>query len=131
MSNSIHQTIVFQAPVERVYEALTDDGKFAEFSGAPAEISEDAGGTFSCFDGQVTGRNIELSPNHRIVQAWRVGPWAEGIWSIVRFELNEIDGGTELVLDHAGFPEEAQEHLEGGWHKMYWDSMKQYLSRYK
>jgi uncharacterized protein YndB with AHSA1/START domain len=128
MSNSIRQKIVFQAPVNRVYQALTRNDQFAEFSGGPAEISPEAGGAFTCFGGQVTGRNIELTPNQRVVQAWRVGPWAEGAWSIVRFELKATDDGTELVLDHAGFPEEAREHLEGGWHKMYWEPLRQFLS---
>jgi len=30
-------------------------------------------------------------------------------------------------VDNAGFPADAAEHLEPGWHKMYWEPLKAYL----
>ena len=87
-----------------------------------------AGGAFSCFNGMITGRNVELIPNQRIVQAWRAGNWPEGVYSIVRFELNARGSNTKLTLDHAAFPDGAAEHLDGGWHKMYWEPLKKYLA---
>src|SRR5260221_4912741 len=89
MANAIQQEVVFKASATRVYEALLDAKQFSEFSNAPAEISRDLGGAFSCFGGIISGRNIELLPNRRIVQAWRVAMWPEGLYSIVRFELQE------------------------------------------
>ena len=125
----IHQEVVFKASAKRVYEALTDAKQFSAVSGgAPAEISREAGGPFSCFGGHVLGRNLELVPNQRLVQAWRAKDWSEGTYSVVRFELREQGGQTTLVFDHAGFPAEAKPHLEGGWHKMYWEPLRQYLS---
>jgi hypothetical protein len=44
----------------------------------------------------VLGRNIELIPNRRIVQAWRAKPWEGGIYSIAKSEL--LEGG---LLDQA------------------------------
>src|SRR5260370_40154486 len=51
------------------------------------EIYSEVGGTFSLFAGHIVGRRLELVPNERIVQAWRVLPWPEGIYSIARLEL--------------------------------------------
>jgi activator of HSP90 ATPase len=128
MSTAIHQEIVFGANPQRVYEALLDSKQFSQLTGgAPAQIDATEGGAFSCFGGMVTGRNIELRPNQRIVQAWRVGTWPEGQYSIARFELSETSGGSSLTFDQDGFPENAREHLEGGWHKMYWEPLTQYL----
>jgi uncharacterized protein YndB with AHSA1/START domain len=74
MPNAIHQEVEFMVPPGRVYEALLDAKQFSQFSGgAPAEIDAREGGTFSCFGGMITGRNIELRGNQRIVQAWRAG----------------------------------------------------------
>ena len=109
-------------------ETLTDAKQFSAFSGEPAEIDAKAGGAFSCFNGMITGRNVELIPNQRIVQAWRAGNWPEGVYSIVRFELNAQGSNTKLTLDHAAFPDGAAEHLDGGWHKMYWEPLKKYLA---
>ena len=75
----------------------------------------------------ITGRNIELIPEQRIVQAWRVGNWPEGIYSIVKFELTADGTATKLVLDHTAFLEGAADHLDPGWHQMYWEPLKKYL----
>lgn len=129
MTNSIRQEVTIEASPQRVYDTLLDGKRFSEFTGgAPAVITSEAGGAFSCFNGMITGRNIELIPNQRIVQAWRAGNWPAGVYSIVRFELAPQGDGTKLTLEHTAFPEGASEHLEGGWHKMYWEPLKKYLA---
>ena len=129
MSKSIHQEVTIAASAKKVYEALTDAQKFSAFTGgAPAEIDAEAGGRFSCFGGQISGRNIELVPDKRVVQAWRAGNWGEGVYSIARFELHEEGASTKVVFDQAGFPEEAAPHLEGGWAKMYWEPLRRYFA---
>jgi activator of HSP90 ATPase len=129
MSNSIRQAVIIKASPKRVYDALLDAKQFSAFTGgAPAEIDSKAGGAFSCFGGMITGRNVELMPNQRIVQAWRAGNWPEGVYSIVKFELDARGSETRLTLDHSAFPEGNAEHLESGWHKMYWEPLKKYLA---
>jgi uncharacterized protein YndB with AHSA1/START domain len=119
MSKPIHQEVVFKANPARVYAVLTDAKQFSAFrGGAPAEIDGKLGGAFSCFGGMITGQNIELTADKRIVQAWRAGNWPEGIYSIVRMDLAKEGTATKLIFDHTGFPEGNREHLEGGWHKM-------------
>lgn len=86
----------------------------------PAEISREAGGAFSLFDGYVTGRHIELAPAERIVPAWRVASWNTGVYSIARFELMAQGAGTRIVFDHIGFPAEQLQHFGGGWKGNYW-----------
>jgi activator of HSP90 ATPase len=107
---------------------LMDSNQHAGFTGAPAEISRDAGGTFSCHGGQIVGRNIELVPDRRIVQAWRVANWDDGVYSLVRFEMSPSGSGTKLVLDQSGFPEGQGVHLAAGWNARYWEPMKRALA---
>src|SRR6476661_8394154 len=45
----LHQEIDIKASRQRIYEALLDSKQFAAFTGAPAEISREVGGTFSLF----------------------------------------------------------------------------------
>ena len=124
---TIRQSISIKASPAKVYQAIISADQFSEVTGAPAEISSDEGGAFSCFGGQITGRHIELSPDQRIVQDWRVKSWPEGVFSEVRFELSASGDATTLKLTHTGYPEDAAEHLEPGWHKMYWEPLKAYL----
>lgn len=92
-----------------------------------AKIEARAGGAFSLFDGHIIGRNIELVPDRRIVQAWRVVDWPEGIYSIARFELDAQGSGTRLVFDHTSFPAGLHDHLASGWQERYWAPLKKYL----
>ena len=129
MSAHIHQEVVFKASPKRLYDALTDAKQFSKFTGgAPTEISTEVGGAFSCFGGMIVGRNLELLQNQRIVQAWRVGNWEPGVYSIIRFEFKEHRDGTRLVLDHTGFPEDNRDHLDAGWASNYWEPLKKYLA---
>jgi uncharacterized protein YndB with AHSA1/START domain len=130
MPPAIHQEITINADPGRVFKALTDPRQFGELTGRGAEaLTAEAGAPFSLFDGHITGRNVELVPHRRLVQAWRAASWPEGVYSIVNFQL-EGDGGAEtrLVFDHTGFPEEAYDELAAGWGKMYWEPLKRYLS---
>lgn len=123
----IHQEVDLNATPQKVYEALLDSKKFTEFSGRAAEINRDVGGASSLFKGHIITRNLELVPNQRIVQGWRVVTWPEGAWSIARFDLKPNGTGTHVVLDHIGFPEGLQDHLAQGWDENYWSLLKKYF----
>ncbi|MGB7727574.1 MAG: SRPBCC family protein [Candidatus Acidiferrum sp.] len=125
---SLHQEIELKATPQRIYEILLDSRQFAAFTGMPAEIDPNAGGTFSMFGGQISGRNVELVPATRIVQAWRPSHWDPGVYSIVRFELKPQDSRVKVILDHTGFPEGDYDHLFDGWNGHYWQPLTKYLS---
>jgi activator of HSP90 ATPase len=139
-AESIHQEVVFKAIRKRVYEALTDAQQFdkvIQLSGViqamhlgdkPAEISREVGGAFALFGGYITGRHVELVPNERIVQAWRTGGWAPGVYSIAKFELVEQGSGTKIVFDHTGFPKGEAEVLASGWKAHYWEPLGKLLA---
>jgi activator of HSP90 ATPase len=139
-AESIHQEPTFTVPRKRVYEALTDAGQFDRVTQAsgvmkelsqmtqPTRISPDEGGRFVLFGGYIVGRHLELVPNELIVQAWRVGDWARGVYSLVRFELLDLSPGTRIVFDHTGFPAGRAEHLAAGWHAYYWEPLEKILA---
>ena len=139
-AESIHQETFFKASRRRVFEALTDTKQFDKviiLSGArnsqlgnrPTEISRDLGGAFVLFGGHIIGRQIELVPNERIVQAWRVIDWEPGVYSIAKFVLIEQGSGTRIVFDHTGFPKGLAEHLAAGWIGHYWEPLTKFLTQ--
>jgi activator of HSP90 ATPase len=125
---SLHLDIEIKAAPQRIYDALLDSKQFAAFSGLPATIDSQEGGAFSMFGGQIVGRNVELLPAQRIVQAWRPTHWDAGIYSIVAFEMKPQSAGTVLVLDHKGFPEGDYDHLLSGWKEHYSEPLKKFLA---
>ena len=125
---TIHQEVRISAAPQRVYDALLQSERFSSMTGAPAQIDAREGGSFSCFGGMILGRNVELVPGRRVVQAWRVGNWPEGVYSIARFQLEPDGAGTRVVFDHAGFPAGDAAHLEAGWEKNYWKPLRDSLA---
>lgn len=128
MTTSIHHEIDFAAPPDRVYMVLTNAADFKVITNAPAEIDAVAGGRFSLFGGMIDGFNLELVPDQRLVQAWRAENWAPGMFSIVRFDFAPLGSGTRMEFTHTGIDEEMHEHLDAGWHKMYWEPIRKYLA---
>jgi activator of HSP90 ATPase len=126
---AIHQEITFTASPQQLYEALLDSKQFSEFSARAAQIKPSVGGAFTLFANHIVGVNVELIPNQRIVQAWRVVDWPQGIYSIARFELKPSGSGTILVFDHIGFPDGLHDHLADGWQKNYWELLTKYFQR--
>jgi len=139
-AESIHQEPILKASRKRIYEALTDAKQFdkvTQLSGVmqsmhlpdkSAEISRELGGAFTLFGGYITGRHLELVPNERIVQAWRTGGWAPGVYSIAKFDLVEQGSGTKITFDHTGFPKGEAEGLASGWKAHYWEPLEKLLA---
>lgn len=125
---SLHQEVDLPASPDRIYHLLLDSKEFAELSGMPAEIEGVAGGAFAMFGKVIYGRNVELIPNERVIQAWGDTGWGSGVYSIARFELKKQGSGTRVTLDHTGFPEGSYDHLYVGWKGHYWEPMRKYFA---
>ena len=139
---AIHQEPVFKASRKRVYEALTDASQFdkvvqlsAAMQGggmktgaAPVTVSREVGGAFAAFGGYISGRQVELVPNERIVQVWRAGSWDPGSYSIAKFVMVEQGAETRIKFDHTGFPKGQAEHLAEGWKVNYWEPLAKFLA---
>ena len=128
---TIHQEVDFTATPTRIYEMLLDAKQFSACTQDTAEIQPQPGGAFKLFGGRIEGRNVELVPNQRIVQAWRPADWPAGVYSVVKFELVPRGSGTRIILDHAGFTQEKWEGLREGWTIHYWNPLRKYLETAK
>lgn len=138
-AEAIHLERIIQAPPARVYAALTDARRFdavARLSDAmksmklketPSVIGRAAGGAVALFGGYVTGWQVELVPDARIVQVWRSAGWKAGDYSLVKFTLVAQAAATRLVLDQTGFPDGDAEHLVEGWKGNYFAPLAKYL----
>jgi activator of HSP90 ATPase len=129
---SIHHEAVIHASPGQIYQFLTDGQIFTAATEQPAQISEREGEPFSLFGGRVEGRQIELVPGERVVQAWRFGSahpdaWEPGVYSIVRFTLRPEGDATRFVIDHDGVPPEWEDHLQSGYPIFYEGPIARYF----
>ena len=128
--SSIKQRVKLPATAETVFKALVDSRRHTAFTSAPAFMSRQEGRPFTAFNGMISGRNIEVKNNKRLVQAWRAKEWPTGVYSVVTIELKSAGrGACTLELTHTGLPANQVEKLKKGWTKHYWEPLKEYLKR--
>ena len=128
-TKTIEQTATFNASPHEVYELLMDSEKHTKFSGAKATISREIGGSFTAYDGALSGTILELVPDSKIVKSWQGSDegWVEGHYSTATFTLEAIDGGTHLTFVQTGVPEASFEQISQGWQTYYWAKMRDFL----
>ena len=126
---TIDHQVRFKAPASRIYEMLMDSEKHSAFTGGPATIGREVGSAFEVMGGAINGVTLELQPNKRIVQSWRVGEdtWPDDHLSTVIFMLEEDGDETLLQFVHAGVPEQAHDSINEGWRTYYWDPIEKAL----
>jgi activator of HSP90 ATPase len=126
----LNYSVSFNVPPADVYSALMDPKKHAEFTEAPAEISQETGGKFSLHGGYIYGENIELVKDKKIVQSWRTQSWEpEDHYSTVTYLMEPDKGGTKLTFSHTNIPEINSESIAAGWYSHYWEPMKKYFEK--
>lgn len=125
MERTIEKTIDFEAPVERVWRAITDPAELASWFGDHAEFEPRVGyeGAFSWEEhGRFAMRVEVVEPPTRLVWSWvhEAGvAWDDAPATRVEWRLTRrADGGTTLRLRETGFRTELhhRQNTEG------WDS---------
>lgn len=116
------------ADPEEVFAALTVPFQIELWSGYPADMKAEEGYEFSLWEGDITGKNLEVKPNKRLVQEWYFGNRAER--SIAALDLKRDGACTRVVLRHTNIPEEAYEEITEGWREYYLGAIKGMLEMY-
>jgi uncharacterized protein YndB with AHSA1/START domain len=130
MSYDFELTCELTAPPEAVYAAWLSTKGHTEMTGAEAEVSDKVGAEFSAWDGYISGRNLELVPGQKIVQAWRTTEFTDDDPdSVLTIELTPIKTGTRLKLSHSGAPDGQTSYEEHGWREFYFEPMEIYFKR--
>jgi len=128
-TTTIRQTVTFNASPQEVYEVIMDSKMHESLSGEKACISREVGGAFKAWGEHISGFNLVLQPDRKIVQAWRAHDWWDDHYSIATFDLCEVDGGTELRFTQIGVPPHRFEGHSRGWMETYWQPMQELFDK--
>ena len=120
------EVTIKNATPEQIYEIFMDSKKHADLISSGAEISREIGGKFNIYDDYITGRNLELVENEKIVQEWRGEEecWPKNHFSILTITLEKVSGGTKLILNQEKVPAECVDNFEKGWYDFYFNPLK-------
>lgn len=128
----------FNAPIDKVWKAITDKDNMKQWYFDLAEFRPEVG-----FEFQFTGgteehsylhlcRITEVEPGRKLTYSWRYEGYAGN--SFVTFELFPEGDKTRLKLTHTGLetfpasnPDLRRENFEAGWTQIIGTNLKDYL----
>ncbi len=115
---------IIPASAAEIYKAWLSSDGHTSMTGGEANCSDEVNGEFEAWDGYISGRNLELEQNRRIVQSWRTSQFGESEPdSQIEVTLEAVEGGTRVTLHHTEVPDDC-DHYRGGWQDHYFDPMK-------
>ena len=118
-----------EATAKEIYITWLDSKGHSRMTGGEATASNKVGVSFTAWDGYIEGKNLALEPYNRIVQSWRTSQFeSHEVDSEIVILLKELDGRTELTLNHTNVPESGEHYIKG-WDTHYFQPMKAYFSK--
>lgn len=120
MGKSFTLSAIFPVKPDALYASwLNSEIHAAMTDGGEAVINPAIGADFSAWDGYISGKNLELEPNKRMVQSWRTSDFQEtDADSRIEILLEAVPDGTKLTLIHTEIPEGQPDYAEG-WEDFY------------
>jgi len=126
-TENIFQVIEVSISPSDVYNIFMDEAKHTNFTGKKACIEEFEGGAFSFCNGNHKGHFLKLVKNKMIVLAWTHRKFPRNHFSIVHLNLEKVEGGTRLSMNHIGVPESCDGWLTEAWQTTYWNPLNEYI----
>lgn len=123
----IQQTYTINAPLEKVWQALTDAEVAEQWGAGPAKIDAREGGEYSFWDGDIHGVFTKLVPNSRIEQDWYGHDNPTWKYTVV-FEFEGDDKTTNVHMTYAGDILDEQKDI-ADWKDYYFDPIKKLLEQ--
>jgi activator of HSP90 ATPase len=130
MPESIQLSTILTASPEQLYKAWLSSKEHAAFTGSSAQINPNLNGDFTAWDGYIQGKNLELKPYQRIVQAWRTTEFpADSPDSHLEILFEAVQGGTKITLIHTEIPDGQGKDYFTGWEDFYFKPMMEYFAK--
>ena len=130
----------YNAPVNKVWEALTDNAKMKQWYFDIADFKPEVGFEFEFTGGDPNDKMYlhkcvvkVVEPNKKLAYSWRYDGY-EGE-SLVTFELTEEGSGTHIKVTHTGLetfpPLEAfnPKNFDMGWNHILGTSLKEFVEK--
>ncbi|HSH50925.1 MAG TPA: SRPBCC domain-containing protein [Bacteroidales bacterium] len=105
-----------------VFIALTNPFTIELWSGYKTIMDDKEGTEFTLWDGDISGKNLEIEKNKKIVQEWYFGQ--QDNRSIVTIKIYEKKKTAQIELNHTNIPDEIYDNITKGWDEYYFGALK-------
>jgi len=122
----IRKVYVIDAATDAVWAALTQPDVIDRWGGGPSVMAAEPGFAFEFWGGDIHGTVLQVDPGRSMLQEWYGGDWNSP--SLARFTLVAgPDGGTRVVLEQTGVPDEEAADFDAGSDDFYLGPLKELL----
>lgn len=122
ITGTITKEYEIEASVTEVFDALVNSDTIQIWSADEATMSDSVGFEFSLWSGQISGTNLEIIKNKKIVQKWHYDNWKED--SKVTITLSGNTSKTEIKLLHEEVPQKHLKSIAEGWDSFYFGAIQ-------
>lgn len=134
--NPIIVEAVYNAPVSKVWQAITDKDQMQKWYFDVSDFKTEQGFEFQ-FNGGTEEKTyvhlcriVDVIPEKRLCHTWRYDGYSGD--SLLTFELFDEDGKTRLKLMHEGLetfsePDFAKENFSNGWKQIIGSNLKKFV----
>jgi uncharacterized protein YndB with AHSA1/START domain len=126
-TKQLNQTYVIQAPVAKVWQALTDAAVAEQWGAGPAKVEPKEGGIFSYWNGDIHGTFTKLVPEKLIEQDWYGHD--NPTWKYtVQFTFEDHGDSTTVHMLLAGDIVDEQRDIDD-WKEYYFEPIRKLLEK--
>ena len=130
MSYGFTLTDIIPASPKAIYQAWLDSRRHSAMTGGKATQSTRVGAAVSAWNGYISGTNLALTRDKKIVQSWRTTQFTgDHADSTITVTLTPVKAGTRVTLRHSRVPDGQTSYQKGGWQSHYFEPMKTYFGR--
>lgn len=132
-SNNYTTSIVINAPIDQVWQALTDSQQIMAWSRGTAQVmgTLTKGSQFNMLNGNIVSTVVECTetPEHCLLLDWRLKEWSANQPSKVEIKLGKTLGEakTKISFRQSGIPVHELESVKANWDRYYWEPIKTIL----
>ena len=117
--------VKMKAEMEDVWMAFTSASSMELWTGYSADFKPEAGYEFSLWDGDITGKVLEIIPQEKLVEEWYFE--GENVESIATLKFFQEKNKVTVELIHTNIPDDAFDNITEGWVEYYLGAIKTFV----
>jgi len=130
MTEQIKVIASIPASPKQIYDAWLSSKEHSKMTGSKATSSAKLNGKFTAWDNYISGKNLELIPDKRILQSWRTTEFSkDDLDSHLLIKIEEVKDGSKVTLVHSEIPAGQSAAYKKGWSDFYFKPMKTYFQQ--
>ena len=111
----------FAGPPGELFDCFADKRRVQVYAGSDCALEFSVGGSFSLFDGNISGKIVDIHPRQKLSMTWRISSWPKEHYSLVTITFQPSSSGTNLSVVQDNVPEGEVDRTRDGWTRFYWE----------